>query len=133
MFFLCFVRLAVSVPLRFQWNPRKFITVFTRALPILSQMNPVHPVSKMHFNIIHPSTSWFSFWLSRAPIYNNKSVRLNCIVSLIGGFHRCRNFILNVICVCVCRACILRSVCSHCLDIHKYIYIYIYIHVSHDD
>jgi hypothetical protein len=33
------------------------------------QSNPYHPISKIHFNIIHPPTSWpsewsLSFWLS---------------------------------------------------------------------
>jgi hypothetical protein len=42
-------------------------------VPILSQINPIHPIpsylSKIHFNIVHPPTSWssqwsLSFWIS---------------------------------------------------------------------
>jgi hypothetical protein len=38
-------------------------------VPILSHINPIHTISKIHFNIVHPPTPWssqwsLSFWLS---------------------------------------------------------------------
>jgi hypothetical protein len=55
------------------YGTRRFNTVFTRALhwslswAIYIQSTPSHP--KIHFNIVHPPTSWpsqwsLSFWLS---------------------------------------------------------------------
>jgi hypothetical protein len=44
----------------------RFITVFTRALQWSlswarsTQSTPSHPISKIHFNIVHPPTSWSS-------------------------------------------------------------------------
>jgi hypothetical protein len=35
-------------------------------IPILSHINPIHSMpsylSKIHFNTVHPPTSWFSQW-----------------------------------------------------------------------
>jgi hypothetical protein len=49
------------------YGTRRFITVFTRALhlvPILSEISLFHTIpsslSKIHFNIVHPPTSWYS-------------------------------------------------------------------------
>jgi hypothetical protein len=57
------------------WNPEVHhrIHISPPTVPILSQIDPIHTIpsylSKIHFNIVHPSTSWssqwsLSFWLS---------------------------------------------------------------------
>jgi hypothetical protein len=57
------------------YNPEVHYRVHKRPppIPILSQIDPVHTTSshysKMHFNVVHPPTSWsskwcFSLWLS---------------------------------------------------------------------
>jgi hypothetical protein len=62
------------------YGTRRFITEYTRALHLsLSwarsiQFVPFHPFSKIHFNIVHPPTSWCSqwslyFWLSHQYLY----------------------------------------------------------------
>jgi hypothetical protein len=63
-------------------------------IPILSQISPVHTTpsdpSKIHYNIVHPATSWssywsLSFWPSRQnPIYILFSpVHATCLTHLI--------------------------------------------------
>jgi hypothetical protein len=46
------------------YGNRKFITMFTRTVPILNQINPICTIlsylSKIHFNIVHPPTLWYS-------------------------------------------------------------------------
>jgi hypothetical protein len=55
------------------YGTRRFIAALTRAVPILSQTNPVHTslfyLYKIHVNAFHPLTSWsfcwsLSLWLS---------------------------------------------------------------------
>jgi hypothetical protein len=57
------------------WNPEVHhrIHISPPPVPILGQIDPIHTISsyfsKIHFNIVHPSTSWssqwsLSFWLS---------------------------------------------------------------------
>jgi hypothetical protein len=52
------------------YRTRRFIAVFPRApplVPILSQIHPIHTIpfylSKIHFNIVHPFTSYWDFGL----------------------------------------------------------------------
>jgi hypothetical protein len=46
------------------YGTRRLITAFTRAPQWCSQINPVHTIPsylyKIHFNIVHPPTSWSS-------------------------------------------------------------------------
>jgi hypothetical protein len=46
------------------WKFRYHVHKSTLRVPIMSQINPVHTtpfyLSKIHFNVIHPPTSWYS-------------------------------------------------------------------------
>jgi hypothetical protein len=50
------------------WNPEIHhrIHICPPSVPILSQIDPIHTIpsylSKIHFNIVYPSTSWSSQW-----------------------------------------------------------------------
>jgi hypothetical protein len=51
------------------YGTRRFITtvyISSPPVPILGQIDPIHTIpsylSKIHFNIVHPSTSWSSQW-----------------------------------------------------------------------
>jgi hypothetical protein len=49
------------------YGTRRFISVFTRALhwssPSVTPIQSIRPLlSKIHFNIIHPHTSWSPYW-----------------------------------------------------------------------
>jgi hypothetical protein len=57
---------APQEPPRSLWNPKFQYRVHKSPplVPILSHINPIHSIpsylSKMHFNIVHPPTSWSS-------------------------------------------------------------------------
>jgi hypothetical protein len=54
-------------------------------VPILSHINPIHSIpyylSKIHFNIVHPPTSWLtdSFPIVRTYVVYTRSYMQNCI------------------------------------------------------
>jgi hypothetical protein len=50
------------------WNPKVHYRIYKSlsVVPILSRINSIHTIqsylSKIHFNIVHPPTSWSSQW-----------------------------------------------------------------------
>jgi hypothetical protein len=70
------------------YGTRRFNTVFTRALHwSLCLAISIHTIlsylSKIHFNIVHPPTSWFSqwslsFWLSHQYVFLLSPIRATC-------------------------------------------------------
>jgi hypothetical protein len=59
---------APQEPPSISWNPKAqyHVQKSPPLVPILSHINPIHSIpsylSKIHFNIVHPPTSWFSQW-----------------------------------------------------------------------
>jgi hypothetical protein len=81
------------------WNPKVHNRVYKipPLVPILKQIDPVHTnlscLSKIHFNIVHPSKSWFSqwslsFWLSHQyPVCIKRSLAPSSVMIKVVVFY----------------------------------------------